>query len=1197
MLKDVACNTDHENKENIEKCLTAHKKIQVSMLRKKKLVKPSSSSSATQTLEVVTSVSSGSNKNSTTLGTLSTPSGNTCMTLIPFSENNVVCSNIVEPIQTTSDAVTSLSSSMRITPALISTPIMTPSLFISNYPIVVSQIPQSVLIVKNTEINTTVNKVVPVKSKTINGRVPLPPLKKSIAIKKPPRKKRILKKKIKEVQNSNMDNENFKIESGENKNQDMEKSAAIINETVIPLNKSVDIAHEKDTISEKSESKNAPTTSKENEQNGQKQLQDLSSTPLLIPSGKLLDRLDSSSSLLNLESHRKSFSPVSQDISHMNDSSAISNLDIESFSLLTANILSGIDANDTSENNLSSNLGKMLDVKDVTDCTTKTSSLATIPSDGMSSGHIECKEKPVDKPVGTENRANEATLTRPRETIQVRKGLLQIESKLSTMQNVPGRQDTTGQTSSNSTYNCSTSLVVPSQSNNYPNFSLSLSQDVRSKPKPVTDVTSVVLPKPDVSTTYTMNGPTYSTNLNYTGYYCNSNNAHTSLQQLYSNQHSNNIIPANYSKPYDSQRSYYADQPSTNFTFSLTSASKSHAKYVSSGTKSQSQNMNHTQLSNVQETCKKFNSKSVGYNYTGDNVKSVTSHSIARLNSKYDNHKENDTPFYLSQDTACKKVNAVQKVPYNQPSFANNSSCARYPQHQQLQAPTKQSSTNKNVKSSSLTTHQPQMSSRYDIDWMSSSEIKPSTNDFQLFPSLESSPMNQNSYYSSTISNFDINRKTSDLYFAHPPGEENLPWSPSRMSNILDAPHMSGNQCFSTTLPNLHGDLALNTLSTGGHSRSSSILETPTKAGTSSYNSAYPAVKEPKKVSHAIDSQQNNSFSVRQLVDMNQSSKTSLPSDKMSNLKRKSSSQKENDGEDFSSDIIPYENQKPNSYSAESLINPRHNSKSKSWHTETGHPMSTNEPNQNNSLFTMESTGENQNYTIARYEPKFFNQNYVPPLIDNSFSNAPQNFHNFSKSQPFTFGESNNPTIDYHQSSLGNTMSTFLSHHDTPEKLTQHYYPQSSKAINPINMDSTSSRNNQVSSAVAAPSHSNKKPKSSHHVPTTTHHSLIMNYDFPVTPVTPSLSYFSTHDWKSTPTEPYPAMHHNPCNSNSYVNSSNFYSQNILQNSQTQNLATGLSSNNLSNNSHSQNTSNSLTNFNLSTICPEINDKVRHQHW
>lgn len=1235
--KDASCNTDIENKENhpVSKCLNAHKKVQVNLLRKKRkksedsasvielaATKPCVSSSGTQTphVEEKPEIRSDSDKTSTTAPDAGVTSESNCMALVPFSDrtatsnqtSTVLSSQSVDPIQTASNAASHLSNTMRMTPALISTPIMTPSLFISNYPFVVSQIPQPVYIVNNkTEVNTTVNKVVAVKSKSISGHVPLPPLKKNVAVKKPPRKKRVLKKKIKDVtevqdvmiENKNIDNSNTKDTTVKemkksSSDQSKDKAEAMKNmkiETVVSVNKNVVTAPENETICDKVVTKDTTNDPKRNEQSSAKHSEDISLhiTPPPISSGKLLERLDSNSSLLNLESNRKSYSPASQDTSHINDTSAISNLDIENFSLLTANILSGIDANDTSETNLSSNLGKMLEDKEL-DCTTKTGSLITLSNEVLSSeriGHDVGKVKIVEKPAIALDKTNETVVTKPRETIQVRKGLLQNEPKLTSQQN-------TVPIASSSSYNSFNALSTSTQSTNYPNFSLSLSQDMRNRAKPISEANSIVSSKLEVSATYTMTGPTYSGNLNYTGYYSNSNNAHTSLQQLYSNQHTNNIISSSYSKSYDSQRPYYADQPSTNFTFSLTSVGKTQAKYVSSGTKLQS--MNQIQPPNIPEACKKYNSKSGSYNYSGENVsaKNVTTHSIARLNSKYDNHKENDTPFYLGQDAACTKANVVQKATYNQSVFSNNSSCARYPQQQQLQAPIKQGSTNKSAKSTSLTTHQPQMSSRYDIDWMSSSEIKPSTNDFQLFPSLESAPMNQNSYYSSSISNFDINRKTSDLYFAHPPGEENLPWSPSRMSNLLDAPHLSGNQCFPSTLPNLHGDLALNTLSTGGPSRPSSIFETPTKASVSSYNPSYSATKEAKRLSNPVDSQQNNSFSVRQLVDINQPSKSNVPSDKMSNMKRKSTSRKEGDAENFSNDIIPYENQKSNIYSAESLINPRHSSKNKSWHTEAGHLISSHETNQNNPLFTMEPTGDNQyNYATTRYDPKFFNQNYVTSFVDNSFSNTTQNFHNFSKSQPFTFADSNNPAIDYHQSSLGNTMNSFLSHHDVSEKHSQNYYPQSSKTINPVNMDSSSSRNHS-SSASATTSHSSKKSKSSsHHVPTSTHHGLIMNYDFPVPPVTPSLTYFSTHDWKSTPTEPYPTIHHNVCNSNSYVNSSsNLYSQNILQNSQSQNLVTGLSSN-VSNNGHSQNTSNSLTNFNLSTICPEINDKVRQQNW
>uniref|UniRef100_A0A336MFN6 CSON015367 protein n=1 Tax=Culicoides sonorensis TaxID=179676 RepID=A0A336MFN6_CULSO len=1185
--KDASSNTDTENKEN-QPVKRVHKKTQVNFLKKKKKVvdkKCIEPPVTTSSLELkITSSSTQTSSNEEIVSTLNCSENNkpeesktpdaTCSALVPFTQS---------PFKSMSNTsqISMNTSPMRITPALISTPIMTPSLFISNYPLIVSQVPQSVLIVNNKSTAETPSsgKVVAVKSKTMSGHVPLPPLKKSVAVKKAPRKKRILKKKSQEIQDVNV-NENKKVVESKNdttkdcENHKKDDQSVNIVKSVSEQGKSTSPIENimKNEIHETSieQKKNEPIPEKSKENLL------LPITPKPVSSGKSLERLELNTPFTSSENHHKTFSPASQDTSNIHDTSAISNLDIENLSLLTANIFSAIDTNDT---NLSSNLGKMLEDKEL----------------HMPSKHVPLMN--ISEPVNA-----------------IRKGLLQTEHKPSYVQNINVRSEQS-LINKNTVYTTFNSIPNPSASEMYPNFSLSLSQEVRTKSKPVTEPSTTINSKPEIP--YSMTTTSYSSGLNYSSYYSNTSNVNTSMPQLYSNHHTNNIISSNYSKTYDPQRPFYVDQPSTNFTFSLTSAAKSSSKYVTSGNKLQnsSQSQSHQQPS-VQDSCKKYNNtsnKTGSYNYVAENVgvKNMTSHSIAKLNSKYDNHKENDTPFYLNHDVPCSKSTVVNKVgTYNQSYNTNNSSCARYSQQQQhnVQPPSNKTTTNpvkSTTKSSSHNTQQPQMSSRYDVDWMSSSEIKPSTNDFQLFPSLDSSSMNQNSYYSSSISNFDINRKTSDLYFAHPPGEDNLPWSPSRMSNILDAPHLSGNQCFSSTLPNLHGDLALNTLSSSGSSRPNSIFETPTKNNASNFNSTYSSTsKDMKRSNNSIsDSQQNNSFSVRQLVDINQPSKTNTNNnDKIVNVKRKSSSsRKEGETETFNNPIIPYENQKPNIYSAESLINPRNssNSKNKTWHSDAGHLTGTShELNHNNSLFSLDQSVDNQyNYPTTRYEPKFFNQNYVTSFVDNSFSNSTQNFHNFSKSQAFTFTDSNTTPIDYHQNSLGNTMNPFLSHHDSSEKHTQNYYPQSNKNLNSVNVDSgTSLRNSHSSSSHS----SNKKSKSSHHVPTS-HHSLGLNYDFPVTPVTPSLTYFPpTHDWKSTPTEPYPSSHHSTCNSNAYANSSNLYSQNILQNSQTQNLASSLGTNmNHNNNGHNnnQNTSNSLTNFNLSTICPEINDKVRQQNW
>lgn len=122
----------------------------------------------------------------------------------------------------------------------------------------------------------------------------------------------------------------------------------------------------------------------------------------------------------------------------------------------------------------------------------------------------------------------------------------------------------------------------------------------------------------------------------------------------------------------------------------------------------------------------------------------------------------------------------------------NPFSTDQYESHQNFmdqKTPTKKNSNNKTAKY-----HTP-------VNWMTSPQFPPL--DFTQPSIISNNPTSAPSYYPPPIP-----PPKSDIFFAHPP-EDNFPWSPNKMSNIMDSSHL--NHFIPATLPTLQGDLALST--------------------------------------------------------------------------------------------------------------------------------------------------------------------------------------------------------------------------------------------------------------------------------------------------------------------------------------------------------------------------------------------------
>ncbi|XP_058461008.1 mucin-5AC-like [Malaya genurostris] len=510
-----------------------------------------------------------------------------------------------------------------------------------------------------------------------------------------------------------------------------------------------------------------------------------------------------------------------------------------------------------------------------------------------------------------------------------------------------------------------------------------------------------------------------------------------------------------------------AEKPATSFTFSLTSTTKTLPKYTQSS------------IATPSTAC-------------------VMQNAVTSISSSYS--KVEDCLYKIAKSTT---------HPYKNP-----------PKQKLLQTyPTA---------TSSHITYQSQPSScqqsKYDVNWMASQDPKPNTNQecAQLLPGLDINPTSSHSFQTANI---DLSRK-SDIFFAHPStGEENLvAWSPNKLTNILNDTTSSYYPPTTVSLPNLNGDLALN-----------SIINNCPPVTTTKFSG------QTRKVNDT-----GSSFlSVQQLVDQ----------------PRKSTNKNY-----FNCTSYP-NNQKPlqNNYSAEALIAAPSNSASKK--DKLLHETSYNSYGTYNAD-TNATTGLSFNFDYSTDYNKNYNyncqQNYMTSFMDNSYglptlpavATSSTSSTNYSS---YGYSSEKKQTSSYYQTS---------SYQVAPSAEIPYYVPSSEKRA-------TSSKSKKYS----------KQPQTntdhSSHPTTTTTSSYFPAGILPPPPPPPNLQD-DTHCYNNFNFNPSVTAKSASCYTQPY------------QNAAVPNYSFGSGTGPYPMHAGGNNTvtaGSSLTNFNLSTICPEINEK------
>uniref|UniRef100_A0A182NPD1 BHLH domain-containing protein n=1 Tax=Anopheles dirus TaxID=7168 RepID=A0A182NPD1_9DIPT len=259
------------------------------------------------------------------------------------------------------------------------------------------------------------------------------------------------------------------------------------------------------------------------------------------------------------------------------------------------------------------------------------------------------------------------------------------------------------------------------------------------------------------------------------------------------------------------------EKPATSFTFSLTSSTKTDPSYAQSALMTSS-------TTQAYEATPKLSSKHHHHHHHHN------SHQVSVDSSDAFKQETVSKIDKISQQTTTTTTSTTTTT-----TTRGISSHSGLQQQQQHQHESHQSSQTK-----------------YDVPWMAAGTHTGSSNvqaqsvpaqhsnydlaPAQIMPSIEFPPT---AGYSATTSRNSSNYK-SDIFFAHPPGEEhNLTMSsPSKLSNILNdstSPYFPP-----VTLPNLNGDLALNTSGgVGAACGTTGGLNKPTKSGAQHVKKAY----------------------------------------------------------------------------------------------------------------------------------------------------------------------------------------------------------------------------------------------------------------------------------------------------------------------------------------------------------------------
>ncbi|GAB0088107.1 hypothetical protein DMENIID0001_024870 [Sergentomyia squamirostris] len=529
------------------------------------------------------------------------------------------------------------------------------------------------------------------------------------------------------------------------------------------------------------------------------------------------------------------------------------------------------------------------------------------------------------------------------------------------------------------------------------------------------------------------------------------------------------------------------------------------------------------------------------------------------------------TPIYTSTSTSYNTLNpfsidaTLQSTNYRQNNYDSSKNYQFYPNQGQKtgtnqkqvnrgyqQSPRNQIPQQQQQKSPSKKT-QNQQSKYHNVNWMTNSDYA-KNNDFCIPPPLDFTHGANTGSFSyppppppPTLGSIDLKSK-SDVFFAHPPGEDNFSWSPNKLSNVLEPPSIH-NYLPQAPLPTLHGDLALSTTvaSIGP------VIQDSGKDKTDQLHN------------YQDQHQQSGNFlSVSQLlVEQNKKAK------KSKNIKSDDQSRKtgRHDKKQYPCmNALPTyadinynhtskgnQQQYSNIYSAESLIGYKKDRVSQ----QNYHQPTLDLPSTGTNLFPGIDVNNDINYNSSILFNPPTSSNFVPPL-QNCMSVFPENdFYDYSTKSGVTKLSQQQNT--YMAKSYQNNMSMDIK---TAPSYANKYNTSQAPPI------STSAKVKKTSSSKI----SDFYPPPPHPPPT------IPNYDQAVS----SANYFSVPLGVNSPHLP-PAedpfhLHH--------FNYSNPL-KNLAPTNSTLYLPEGSSAPN----------SNTLTNFHLSSICPEINDKVRQQNW
>ncbi|XP_053659480.1 mucin-6-like [Anopheles marshallii] len=290
-------------------------------------------------------------------------------------------------------------------------------------------------------------------------------------------------------------------------------------------------------------------------------------------------------------------------------------------------------------------------------------------------------------------------------------------------------------------------------------------------PVKTVDEFSSVIEKPSIEFTFSLTSTTASQPRNVQSQYTNSTMLATTMTtpsyETYGYFHKTVAKPANYCASFNVLDPLLAtEKPATSFTFSLTSSTKTEPAYAQSSIVTVSS----TNTTQTYGTPPKLSTKQY-HQPTGDNFPAK------------------QTPA-AKPDKVSQRTNKGNGLHHQQQNSQNQSQLQPAPQQQ--------------------------TQSKYDVSWMAagvhngqstiSSHItqhqQPQQTSYESAPSIE---------FPTSVGYTTTSNYKSDIFFAHPPGEEhNLTWSsPSKLSNILND---SSSPYFPpVTLPTLNGDLALNT--------------------------------------------------------------------------------------------------------------------------------------------------------------------------------------------------------------------------------------------------------------------------------------------------------------------------------------------------------------------------------------------------